>query len=380
MAGPRGGLKRLLLTALLALPLGGCQLGYFGHLAAGQIEVLRARQPIDTLVAAPDTDPALRTRLEAVRDARAFAVEALALPDSGSFGSFVQLDRAYVLWNVFAAPELSLQPKQWCYLFQGCLAYRGYYDQTRARIEADRLDDEGFDTYVSGVPAYSTLGWFDDPLLWSMLYWDDATLIETVFHELAHERFYAEGDTAFNESYATFVGREGLRRWRAERADAPPTNIAQRCRRADFVALVSDTRETLEAVYAQEAPDAVKRTAKRAAIDDLRARYRDMRDRRWGGFDGYDPWFEAPINNAKLLPVGLYHRWVPAFAALFAETGGDWTRFHERVESLAALAPEARSQRLEELDERTPPGVGADEAAADCTQADTPNSVDPVDN
>ena len=129
-----------------------------------------------------------------------------------------------------------------------------------------------------------------------------------------------------------------------------------------------------------DTPDAVKRAAKEAAIDDLRARYRDMRDRRWGGFDGYDPWFEAPINNAKLLPVGLYHRWVPAFAALFAETGGDWTRFHERVESLAALAPEARSQRLEELDERTPPGVGADEAAADCTQADTPNSVDPVDN
>lgn len=357
MAGPRR-LRRALLLAGLALPLGGCQLGYFGHLAAGQIEVLRARQPIEELVAAPDTDPALRARLEAVRDARAFAVEALELPDSGSFNSFVQLDRSYVLWNVFAAPELSLQPKRWCYLFQGCLAYRGYYAQQRARDEADRLEDAGFDTYVSGVPAYSTLGWFDDPLLWSMLYWDDATLIETVFHELAHERLYAADATAFNESYATFVGREGLRQWRAARDDAPPTNIAQRCRRADFVALVSDTRETLEAVYARDMPDAVKHAAKQAAIDDLRARYRELRDTRWDGYDGYDSWFEAPINNAKLLPVGLYHRWVPAFAALFAEAGRDWAAFHERVEALSGLAPEARQRRLAALEKE---GDGARE-------------------
>lgn len=347
MAGSRGRLKALLLVVVV-LPLGGCQLGYFGHLAAGQIEVLRARQPIEALLADSGTDPALRARLETVRAARAFAVEALALPDSGSFDSFVQLDRAYVLWNVFAAPELSLQPKQWCYPFQGCFAYRGYYDRRLAREEAERLAAAGFDTYVSGVPAYSTLGWFDDPLLWSMLYWDDATLIETVFHELAHERLYVADDTAFNESYATFVGREGLRQWRAVSDDAPPVEAAQRCRRADFVALVSETRANLEAVYAQDAPDAVKRAAKHAAIDDLRERYRRLRDTRWGGYDGYDAWFEEAINNAKLLPVGLYHRWVPAFGALFAETG-DWTRFHERVEALAGRAPGARQRRLEAL-------------------------------
>lgn len=348
MAGSRGRLKRALLIAL-ALPLGGCQLGYFGHLAAGQWEVLRARQPIDQLVAAPETDPGLRKRLERVREARAFAVEALALPDSDSYRSFVQLDRAYVLWNVFAAPEFSLAPHRWCYLLTGCLAYRGYYEEARARDAADRLAGEGYDTHVSGVPAYSTLGWFDDPLLWSMLYWDNAQLIETVFHELAHERLFVEGDTAFNESFATFVGREGLRQWRVSRGMPPVGDDTLRCRRDTFVALVTDTRETLEAVYAQDLPDAVKRAGKQAAIDDLRARYRKLRETRWSDFDAFDAWFEAPINNAKLLPVGLYHRWVPAFAALYAEVEREWAVFHKRVEALSGLAPEVRQQRLAAL-------------------------------
>lgn len=355
MARPRGRIGRLsglraLLAAGLGLWLSGCSaMAYYGHLIKGQTEVLSARTPIAEVVADPETDATLRARLQRVDQARGFAVAQLALPESGSYRSYVELDRRYVLWNVFAAPEFSMQAYQWCNWLYGCFAYRGYYRHARAQREATRLNAQGMDTHIGGVPAYSTLGWFDDPLLWSMMYWDDHTLLETLFHELAHERLFLKGDTAFNESYASFVGEEGLRQWAASRGLPPPSAAVQRQRRNAFVALVEDARQQLETLYNRPLSIDAMRSRKAEFIEALRARYRRLRDTEWEGWGGYDHWFEAPINNAKLLTIGLYHQWVPAFAALFAEVDEDWSAFHAAVEALADAPPEERRNRLEQL-------------------------------
>jgi predicted aminopeptidase len=323
--------------------------GYYTHLLKGQVELLRAREPITDIVADESRDPVLRRRLALVLEARDFAVTALHLPDNGSYRRYADVGRAYVLWNVFAAPEFALTGKQWCYPFYGCFTYRGYYDETRAAEYASGLRDKGWDVFVSGVPAYSTLGWFDDPVLNSMLHWDDATLIGTVFHELAHQRYFLRDDTVFNESYATFVEEEGLRQWLAARGEADPGVQQRRQRQAGFVALVQDARARLEALYAQMLPEEQMRARKADEIERLRQDYRTLRDGEWGGFSGYDRWFGTEINNAKLLPVGLYHQWVPAFEALFEQSGRDWRAFHAAVEDLGRLNADARQQRLETL-------------------------------
>lgn len=335
-----------------AAPLAGC--GYYGHLLKGQLDIVRARTPIADIVADAEGDPELRARMQRVQAARGFAVQRLHLPDSDSYRSFVALDRPYALWNVFAAPEFSLQAHEWCAPFFGCFAYRGYYDEDRAYAEAARLSRRGMDVHVAGVAAYSTLGWFADPVLSSMLHWDDAMLAGTVFHELAHERYYLRGDTAFNESFASFVEQEGLRQWALARGEELPAEAVQRRRRQeDFVALVSGAREALEALYAQDLPEDTMRAGKRAVFERLRADYRALRDGAWNGWSGYDRWFDEYLNNAKLLPVGLYHRWVPAFEALFVELGGDWEAFYAAVERLGAFDAEAREAELQALHDGT---------------------------
>jgi predicted aminopeptidase len=326
-----GLIRGLALAACAAPLLSGC---YYGHLAWGQVELMSRREPIADLVAQPGTDPALRRKLEAALAARAFASRTLRLPDNASYTSYADLGRPYAVWNVFAAPELSLQAHEWCYPFLGCLAYRGYYDPARAQAAAQELRGQGLDVFVAGVRAYSTLGWFDDPLLNTIGDSEDA-VAGTIFHELAHQVAFADGDTAFNESYASFVEQEGLRRY----LDGTPA-LADAARRrlerqAAFVAQMLDGRRRLEAIYAGSAPDGEKRRLKQAELARLG---RDV---------GLPPGDE--LNNARLLPYGLYQAWVPAFAALFREQGGDWAAFHARVRELAELDEDARRQRLEEL-------------------------------
>jgi predicted aminopeptidase len=325
------GLRRAALAAALALPLSGC---YYGHLLKGQVELLSARVPIADILADPAGDPALKHKLERALDARAFASRELALPDNGSYTSYAELGRPYAVWNVFAAPELSLQAHEWCYLMVGCLAYRGYYDRERADAAAAELRGQGLDVFVAGIAAYSTLGWFDDPLLSTMGGGEDA-VAGTIFHELAHQAHFADGDTAFNESYATFVEQEGLRRYLAGAPELVAAAAGRWQRRDAFLAAVTRARARLEAVYAGAAPDDDKRRRKREELERLR---QDL---------GLPP--EAELNNARLLPYGLYHQWVPAFARLFAQQGGDWHAFHRAVGELAGFDAEARRERLERL-------------------------------
>ncbi len=310
--------------------------------------MLAARQPIKRLIADPATPPELKARLQLAAEARAFAAARLDLPRNGSYTDYVDLHRPFVVWNVFAAPEFSLDAVDHCFLIAGCVSYLGFFDRAGAEARADKLRQQGYDTYVGGVAAFSTLGWFDDPILSTMLRWDDDELAATIFHELAHQKLYAPGDTAFNESMATFVQGEGLRQWRSSRGLPPPDRPDQA--RADaFTDLVLRARERLRKLYASGLAAEPMRAAKAAEIERLRNEYRQLRDGQWGGYKGYDAWMEAPINNARLLPFGLYHRWVPAFAALYARAGGNWARFYADAGVIAKLDAAARQSALERL-------------------------------
>ena len=251
-------------------------------------------------------------------------------------------------WNVFATPEFSVDPITHCFPFAGCVAYLGFFDRARAEEEARRLASQGDDTAIEGAAAYSTLGWFSDPILSSMLRWSDDELDGVIFHELAHQLLYVEDDTAFNESFANFVQQEGLRQWRAARG-LPPTDVEENKRDDAFSALVLDLRARLRRVYAADSSEAAKRDAKAREFEEFRERYRRARDSEWGGDTRYDAWVAAPINNARLVPFGLYDRWVPAFARLFGQAGGDWKGFYASVRSLAQLNRDERERRLEAL-------------------------------
>ena len=331
----------------LAVCLTGCS-SYYGQLALGQVELLRQREPIAALLDEDQTDPQLRQRLTLAQRARAFASRTLGLPDNGSYRVYADIKRPYVVWNLFATEEFSVAPLQHCFPIAGCVAYRGYFQPGRARGAAALLQARGYDTHVAGVQAYSTLGWFDDPLLSSMLRWDDDYLAGLIFHELAHQRRYVAGDTPFNESFASFVEQQGLRQWRASRG-LPPPNEAARKQYADLSRLVLQTRDRLAAVYASDLSEAAMRAAKRDAFMRMRQTYRRLRDGPWHGDGRFDHWMAQPLNNASLVPFGLYDRWVPAFAALFEQAGGDWQRFYAEVARLGRLSADERARRLEAL-------------------------------
>lgn len=342
-------IRRPWVPLLGALLLSGCSsLDYYGQLARGQLALLHARKPVQALIDDPAQPSQLRERLAMTQQARAFASVHLGLPDNGSYRVYADIQRPYVVWNLFATPEFSLRPETHCFPIAGCVAYRGYYQLERARGAAALLKQQGLDTWVGGVEAYSTLGWFDDPLLNTMLRWDDDRLAALIFHELAHQRLYVPGDTAFNESFASFVEREGLRQWRASRGQDPRDDRDSQ-RRADLTRLVLDTRERLERLYARGLPATEMRQAKAGEFERLRRDYRALRDRDWGGYSRFDAWVEGPMNNAKLLPFGLYDQWVPAFAALFRDAGERWPTFYQRVRELGELPLEERTRTLESL-------------------------------
>jgi len=325
---------RTFVAAAVCAGLTGCTtLGYYAHLASGEMAVLRARVPIKQLIADPDVDPALRTRLQWALRARAFASATLKLPRNKSYTTYADIHRPFVMWNVFATPALSLKPVEHCFLFAGCVAYQGFYHHDRAKARADTLAKQGDDVWIGGVPAYSTLGHFADPLLSTMDHWSDDEMIGMIFHELAHQQFYVKNDTAFNESFATFVQREGLKQWHADN-HLPPPDPTEAERRKQFTELALATREKLKALYASDLSDAAKRERKAQIFADMRRHYEHLRDTEWHGHAGYDHWFDTPPNNAKLLPFGLYDRGVPAFAALFKRCGGDWTRFYAAVHKI----------------------------------------------
>jgi predicted aminopeptidase len=328
--------------------LASCQtVAYYSQAAGGQMELWRAAEPIDELLADENTDPVLRERLELVLEITTFATEELSLPGSGSYQRYADLERTYVMWNVFAAPALSLDPVTWCFPIAGCVGYRGYFSEEGAQRFASGMRERGFDVYVGGVPAYSTLGWFDDAVLNTFIGYSDADLAQLIFHELAHQVAYAPGDTTFNESFATAVELEGVKRWmaasgRAAMSEALETALS---RHQDFLDLVMSIREELEVIYQSEGTDEVKLSQKVNAYSNLRHGYQVLKQK-WGGYSGYDLWFEGPMNNAQIGSVAAYNHLVPGFQQLLADKGDDMNAFYEAVVELTRLSIEERRARL----------------------------------
>lgn len=331
---------------LLALLLGGCSsVRFYGQAVRGQSALLVHQRSIKAVLRDPDTDPALAARLRLTQEARRFASTALGLPDNTSYTRYVDLHRPYVVWNVFVAPAYALDPVPQCFPIAGCVAYRGWFSAKAARADATRWRTRGDDVWVGGVSAYSTLGWFADPLLSSMVRQGNDALIGMLFHELAHQAVYVKGDTTFNESFATFVQQEGLRQW--HRAHGLPTPDPEATAlETGFTHLVLDLRARLRTLYASGVPTAVMAGDKQRQIEAFRHRYAAWRDARPTPDHRYDAWVAAPINNAALLPFGLYATWTQAFAAMFVHAGCVWPRFLRQVGGLARKPQAQRDEAL----------------------------------
>ena len=320
---------------------------YYWQGATGEWQLLSRAKPIDDVVAGTD-DAALKKRLERIAEIRRFASTDLGLPANGSYTRYTDLGRPFVTWTVFATPQLSLTPQQWCFPVAGCVSYRGYFHKEAAYEEARRLKAEGDDVYVGGVPAYSTLGYFNDPVLSSFVNWPESAVARLIFHELAHQLIYVPGDTVFNESYAVTVERAGLERWLAHEHDPKLDAQAARDERTqtEFVQLVSKVRQRLAAIYSGSAPKAEKRTAKADALAALARAYAIDKGRD-PGLARYEGWFSNQPNNASIAALALYTDRVPAFQAILHEEGDHLRRFYQRVRELAALPKSDRERILD---------------------------------
>ena len=334
----------LVLAALATLcATSGCSsIDYLGQSASGHIRLLAAARPVQDAIADPTTPEALRKRLELTQRMRQFAVTELHEPDNGSYRSYADLKRSAAVWNVVAAPELSLQLQTWCFPIVGCVGYRGYYDLAGADAAAAPLKADGLEVDVYEVPAYSTLGWTNwiggDPLLNTFVQWPEGELSRLIFHELAHQVAYAPGDTTFNESFATAVEHIGSERWleRNASAEVRAKQALTESRRDDFHVLIRKWRAQLDAMYRSGLPDAEKRVRKAELYAGMRADYAAMKRDKWNGYSGYDHWF-ATANNAALGAQAAYDDEVGAFERLFAAEGSDFDRFYAEVRRMAAL-------------------------------------------
>lgn len=354
LSGSRGRAARQALVVGLALALGGCSAAeFYWQGITGQADLLARSRPIPEVVR-DMPDSVLKTKLAHVQAMRAFATRELGLPDNGSYTRYADVGRPFVVWNVFAAPQLSLDARQWCFPVAGCVAYRGYFSEADARAEADRLAAEGFDVHVGGVPAYSTLGWFDDPVLSTFIRYRDAELARLVFHELAHQLVYVKDDSSFNESFAVAVEEAGLARWQmAQKGSPDAVQFAadvvriQRARN-DFRAMVRTARDRLSKLYASDESGNEKQVRKAAIFADMGREHERLKAES-NGTVVFDRWFAGGANNAGIISAGLYADRVPQFAALLAEEHGDLPRFYERVRKLAAMPKPERDSVLAAL-------------------------------
>ncbi len=357
---PRGARAARLFLALLApVLLGACSsLGYYAQAVDGQLGVLSKRRPIAEVLADPTVSGRVKARLRLAQRARRFASEALDLPDNDSYRSYADLGRPYPAWNVVATKPFSVKPLPQCYLLVGCMSYRGYFHKQAALDHARALRAKGMDVAVVPVTAYSTLGWFDDPIFNSMLRRSRASLVGVIFHELAHQRLYVDGDSAFNESFASFVEREGLHRWFMTRGDpaAYRRYLKSRRRDAQFDSLLIATRRHLAAVYASGRSPKQMRTAKARAFAELQRRYRALK-KSWGGYAGYDPFMARDLNNADLALVATYEDWIPAFRALFERDHDSFPAFYRAAARLGSLPQEDRRRALAALADTSSAGA-----------------------
>jgi predicted aminopeptidase len=324
-------LLRAVILVSCVFAVSGC---YYMQAARGQLELMNKREPIDELIAANSTPDELTARLQLVLEARQFSIDELHLPDNDSYRSYANLERDYVVWNVFAAPEFSLQAKSWCFPVVGCVSYRGYFAEDDARRKAMQLRDEGFDVAVGGVAAYSTLGKFSDPVLNTMMHWDDTDLIAVMFHELAHQLLYIKDDSAFNESFATAVEEIGIERWLAARGQEREfENYRDKHElRKRLIRHIESAREELTEIYASSLGVEGMRASKSDHLSRLSQTLTGEFDRRGDETPG---WVNENLNNARLASMSLYHGRLAEFRELFAQCDQDIPCFYERAKALS---------------------------------------------
>ena len=369
-----GGVLRTVAAIGAAALLGGCSLPYYWQAVSGQLSLLSKRVPIETVLENPQTSEQTREALSTVLEARRFAVDELGLPDNRSYATYVDLDRNTggaasgdaaperdndgpaagnvrrernsAVWNVVAAEEFSVDPRTWCFLFAGCVSYRGYFSEEAARRYAARLEAEGLDVLVGGATAYSTLGYFADPVVSTMIGGPNFRIAELLFHELAHQKFYLKGDSDLNEAFATAVAEYGTQRWLMQTGDTDSLEAyrQQALIQTQFAELISRQRERLRAIYAGTGPAGEKRRAKAAAFETLRSEYAALKGS-WDGRANYDGWFSRPLNNAHIASVATYRYWVPGLLRLVESRGLE--AFYEEMETLATLDAEQRRRRLQ---------------------------------
>ena len=340
-------MRHLVCLSVLALLLSGCQLGYYSQAVSGHFALMKQREPVATVLADPDTSPQLAAQLTFSQQVIAWAGDNLALPAEDIYHQYVALDQDAVVWNVLAAPAWSLTPKTWCYPLLGCVSYRGYFDRQQAEEVAASLAGEGMDTWVGGAIAYSTLGWFADPLTTPMLQRSRPALAELLIHELTHRRLYIANDTRFNESLATLVGREGALAFLADQAIAVDNDALARRDRAEqaFLAIIEDTRSALKTLYNSGQSEAVMAADKALIQQQARERFaREQIDH--PALAGYQGFFDGPLNNAQLNGVSDYNGYVPGFARLLEQCQRDWGCFWQQVDNLADLTDEQRRDAL----------------------------------
>ena len=369
------GLAMIFLISIFGLS--ACEsVGFYSQVVKGHSQIMLNREPIDRVVKQESTDKEVKRKLLIIQRARQFAVDVLKLPDNGSYTQYVDTGKRYVVWNVVATLPYSTQPIEHCFPVAGCVSYRGYYKKAAAEAYAAKLKAQGHDVVVRGASAYSTLGWFSDPVLNTMLYRSDLGLAGLVFHELSHQEVYKAGDTAFNESFATTVELAGIEAWAKyqeaneqaieasggakqsegakKAASINQQNLklykAAKKTNTEVVKLILEHRKKLDEVYRKIDPKQVKQLAdaKQRGFAELRESYKKLRAA-GGGSPGYDQWFAGDINNASLVLFGDYHGWVTAFDVLHKQSAGDWSRFYESVHALAKLDKAARRKKIEEL-------------------------------
>ncbi len=337
----------LLLLAALAIPVACSSLGYYSQAIVGQLKLLHQRQPIDELLNANDTDPRLKDQLQQVQQMREFALEHLHLPENDSYTTYAATGREAVVWNVVATPADSLQPQTWCYPIAGCVPYRGYFKREKADKFAARLALKDLDVAVMPATAYSTLGWFDDPLLDTMLRYPDYRLAGFIFHELAHLRLYIKGDATFNESFATTVERAGVKAWIDQNGNDDQRSrwIDHQARQEQFKALLSATREKLQALY-QSAENGPELSSRKAAIfAELRLDYKGLKAS-WNFYTGYDDWFAQDLNNAHLALHETYEHGTSAFECLLQQENGNFEAFYRAATEISQRTAEQRTRWL----------------------------------
>jgi predicted aminopeptidase len=348
------------LVGLAAALLPSCaNLNYYSQAAQGQLELISDSRPVDDWLADPATNPKLRARLAAARQIRQYAVQQLGLPDNQSYKNYTALSRPYVVWNVVATPELSLKPLQWCFPVAGCVDYRGYYSKQAAQEYAYQLRADGNDVQIGGVSAYSTLGWFNDPLISTFINYPDAELARLIFHELSHQMVYVAGDSQFNESFASAVEEAGVERW-LEHFGTPAMRanfVTYTARKQQFLQMLLNCRRALEQNYASHASVPAKRAEKARLFKRLQEDYAQLKQS-WGGYAGYDRFFAEPLSNAHLAAIATYTDFVPAFRALL-ERERSFAGFYAQARRIADLDTAERHRRLKMLSGTAGPVVAA---------------------